>query len=661
MEHQHESTESAAIRTLARAMRILGSTWLGLALLGGIVAYLTVASVLPGEWLQDRLDVSATGTYGWWPHLLLWLALCVNIAAATVMRLPARLAYLGAWLAHAGVLLLAVGAGWYLAHRVEGDILVPRMGAQGFAPVSFFHDADARALYLTVMDTAGRHDSLAVPLPDLPRRRPSDELSVPLGVPLPDVEARVTGYRPNARVAFEWTDGGPAPLPAVELAVAFGPGLERTLVLPAGARETVGGLVDVAYEPRIPPEQVEQLAAPAPPTHELTVRVDGVAGEPRVLAAVPGAVFTLEEAGYRIGVDAVYPQWRMHNDPREPATPAMLLRVERLAGGPAGTQPADAPARFQRLVLAGREDLTTDFGPADQEMPPMGRRLDERLQTTYAFHDSPAVERDLVILTDLPDAGPTLLWVSPSGARGRFAAPLGEPVRVFGMAPPAGHADLPFEGLTLTRRRGLERAVPVGRLVGETPGPGEPLAPAVRVAIRGQGFAFDTWLPLQPESHLADPYLVECEGPGDGAAPGASRLLSLVFSRLRRDLPATLQVQRLTYQTYRASNVTQDYVTTVRILEPSAEPRVLDVHLNAPASVGDYRLSQQGWDMDDPEQPSFTRLGVATRPGIALVWIGCALIGVGFPYAFWVKPRLLRRPPPTPSAAAVQREEVAHA
>jgi hypothetical protein len=87
----------------------------------------------------------------------------------------------------------------------------------------------------------------------------------------------------------------------------------------------------------------------------------------------------------------------------------------------------------------------------------------------------------------------------------------------------------------------------------------------------------------------------------------------------------------------------RDYVSRLVVSEPGREPYAATVSLNNPLDVGPFRISQQGWDMDSPDRPEYVVLGVSTQPGLQYVWAGCILIGLSMPYAFYVKPLILRR------------------
>jgi hypothetical protein len=119
------------------------------------------------------------------------------------------------------------------------------------------------------------------------------------------------------------------------------------------------------------------------------------------------------------------------------------------------------------------------------------------------------------------------------------------------------------------------------------------------------------------------------------------RKLAMSFSRARRALPAQVQVTYADYRTHPGSGIPKDYVCRLRIVA-GGEKRTETLSLNQPVHVGEYQLSQGSWK-PRPDMPEEIVLGVASRPGLWVIWAGCAMISLGFPYAFYVKPLLLRR------------------
>jgi hypothetical protein len=53
-----------------------------------------------------------------------------------------------------------------------------------------------------------------------------------------------------------------------------------------------------------------------------------------------------------------------------------------------------------------------------------------------------------------------------------------------------------------------------------------------------------------------------------------------------------------------------------------------------------WLLFQSQWD---PEDQAFTVLGVANRPGILTMTVGCVMITLGLIWAFYVKPVIINR------------------
>ncbi len=97
-------------------------------LLALVVAYLGVVSV----WLQVTPEHRALGLSGTRPYshpLLLGLAaaLCANLLAASLSRIPLDLPRLAAWCSHAGIFVLLAGTLWYAAGSEKGQALTGLM------------------------------------------------------------------------------------------------------------------------------------------------------------------------------------------------------------------------------------------------------------------------------------------------------------------------------------------------------------------------------------------------------------------------------------------------------------------------------------------------------------------------------------------------------
>ncbi len=369
-------------------LRGLSSPWVGLGLLGAIVVYLSVVSIGgSASWdgqlppLQRWLDRDEAGLYALWPHWLLWAALLGNLALATVVRIPLRASTLGAWLAHAGVLVLAGGSALYVSGHVHGDTLVDRVG-EAFAPVGSFYQAGpaGRVLVVTVVPPDTDAVDLAeVPLPGLPLHRAGAGLDRPVAAG-GGVSVRVTGYRPVASVVRAWRDDGPADRPAVELEAALGPRIER-FILPADGRVSLLG-VPLAYRPDLSAEGVEALStgeetllvtsSPGGPIELHWLGGQGPRGRFRLLADTPVELFRLPEPD---------------GGPLRLTLRRVLRRAHRV--GVLGEAPTDAPPGPALAV-----EVRSDAGGAETWLPlepfghlaePAGVTLGDGMRVWLAF------------------------------------------------------------------------------------------------------------------------------------------------------------------------------------------------------------------------------------------------------------------------------------
>lgn len=162
------------------------------------------------------------------------------------------------------------------------------------------------------------------------------------------------------------------------------------------------------------------------------------------------------------------------------------------------------------------------------------------------------------------------------------------------------------------------------------------------------------------------------------------RRIALVFGRVQHRLPGfQLRMLDFTMLSYDHRGSPRDYQTLVRVestdgrFEPYDHVTRLNAPLKAPflwssarglasnlageivghLSPRQFKFAQAGWDRSGWEQSqemvdqgllerpraSFTILGVGNNPGIHIIALGGVLMGVGTPWAFYIKPWLVRR------------------
>lgn len=174
--------------------------------------------------------------------------------------------------------------------------------------------------------------------------------------------------------------------------------------------------------------------------------------------------------------------------------------------------------------------------------------------------------------------------------------------------------------------------------------------------------------------------------PGERHVPlPDGRMLTLAFGRLQHRMPG-FAVQMLDFEmlSYDHRGAPRDYQSELRVIpvdsdfeqydhvtklnEPLTAPFLWDdqkrgvlsnvfLKLRSGLSPFQFKLSQAGWDKSGWEQSQqkvdaglakrpvakFTILGVGNAPGIHVIALGAILMGVGIPWAFYVKPALVKR------------------
>lgn len=247
-------------------------------------------------------------------------------------------------------------------------------------------------------------------------------------------------------------------------------------------------------------------------------------------------------------------------------------------------------------------------------------------------NQGPGMPYDLAIFCTGSRIEPTLAVIRPDGTRFSAKLEVGKAIE----------APLGGQTVRITPRRFYRHAVEVYGLAPadesvHSGGPADPHeappGPVLRVLVTAGDFSRETVLPFAPYGMLARPQIVDLPG---------NRGVLLTFSRLRSALPATVRVSDPVYHTYPGSGIPKDYVCDFRI-ESGGQRRVETLSLNNTVMVGDFQFSQGSWYPPGSDAPTEIVFGAATRPGLPLVWLGCWMICLGLPYAFYVKPLLMRR------------------
>jgi len=606
------------------------------------------------------LEMTELEFYTWWPMKLLLGLFLANMVWATIRRIAFRFENIGVLSVHTGIVLIALGSLFYGHFKLEGDILLWRRDLGG-TPEHVFYDATRPALHF--LDEAGE-PLLMLPLDALPRYNDAPPSEGGPGIPLhaspafrevfgPELEATVSGFYAWAELAPGW-EAAPRspdapPRPAIRLRAGDEAGPD-----PGARTETLVPAVPAERVLRGPDWALEYLHAPGRARLEaLLASHDGPYG---LIVEVPEAEFravypvregqTLEigDTGYRMHVDRIGPYALPFESPGYGGArdSRAELRIER------------AGRRWRRLALYRYPERSRDFIP-DPTAGPMGRRTapDPAIRTT--FLDNAKLEYHLI--TGLPgEEGPALIVRLPG--RPPALVPL-----------PGGRIRLPAE----TGPRWLhvtERIAHARRRLRPIPAPWAQRDPgaegtyvhaalAVDFATRGEG---TRWTRRLWMGHMRYPDPRYAEGvrrPRSVHVPGFGRV-RIAFSRVRYELPFALALEDFTMEPYPGSSIPRDFISTLAVHpgDGPAEPFLDEARLNRPLKVAGYKLSQIGWDPGDPSRPGheatdeqgrtvnqqrYTVLGVSTNAGIRLIFAGAVLACLGTPWAFYVKPWILRR------------------
>lgn len=528
-----------------------------------------------------------------------------------------------------------------------------------------------------------------------------------------DLSFRIVGYASQATLVQDFVKLDPSAVPPgtpatpLRFVNLFGEG-DKTLMgvvidpSTAASRQHVvdltngegNGVVSIEYTRGqaggMSPQRWKDLSQPVPPSspHTLIIEVPVPSGETlRVVRAVrAGETFAVEGTGYSITVKQFLsrPEFPIITKGYENADSSV---VKVVISPP--TSLAQPP--YERWIYSRFPEISQDFLEEKNERGmPTRRPADPAIRVAYIDAASAAAA---LYIDEAPDGT----------VRGLSRLTGGEVKVVEAVGGGAGGAGSPAKlpellgpyGLVIADRwehsRPVERPAPIpqDRADPKHVGTHEEALIAVEVSYTGATtptpWTRTLWLPFRKYVEEGDRDARTVEIP-DG------RRLTLSFGRLRHALPDMwLRLRDFEMIAYDHRGAPRDYRSRVVVESPTSSFETfehdasLNYPLTAPFMVTDkrgmfanffgslwaglnprqFKFSQAGWDMSGWRQTQqmvdagqlkkpfvqFTIMQVGNNPGIHVIALGAILMGVGIPWAFYVKPWLVRR-----EKARIQRE-----
>jgi hypothetical protein len=437
-------------------------------------------------------------------------------------------------------------------------------------------------------------------------------------------------------------------------------------------------------------------AVPTGTRHALVVEVpSGVEGE-KIRRVVPiAAQRSFDVAGYTFDVTQVssVPTFPIITKGFENASSAMaVVRVTTPGGG------GVAGKRFERWVYARFPQINQDLEPDEVGANGMPRRGPPDPSVRIAL-----IETDhLAVFIDEPRPGVTRAAVRlPDGTVRTYDALEEERPEDGGDGGPLGgkwlHEIVPKIDLRVGDR--MERAARVERPTTVATRDRERqfvgthdkamLAVEVRVESGPPGpddgeFRRVVWLPFSKYMGDGLGQTRSVTLPGADGGSGDGRVIRLGFGRVQHPFP-NFELRLVDFEmiAYDHRGAPRDYQSIIRVTptDESFDQYEHVTKLNAPLmapfhwseergfaenlvlrlasglSPRQFKLSQAGWDRTGWDETQaladqgvlpgphakFTILGVGNNPGIHVIAFGAVLIGMGIPWAFYVKPWLVKR------------------
>ncbi len=488
--------------------------------------YFSLATIPPcAELMAGFLGTAPDRLYGHWIVFLLCGGICATTLFGSVAGLAPTARHLGAWTAHAGILLLAVGGAIFALSREDGYAVTTKT-RNGWSDIDEFYLKDTNRIVAAV-DEGMRYET------DLPPGR------------------RLRRRADRGRVRDIET--------AIEIRSPRGTDIRLT-----GWAEDVATIAAVDFRLKT-----------------------GDRTRSHVLRGVPGG---------------------------------NLLRCE---GFDIEFLPNPSMQRIRRLLFPDARAESEPSDPPRSPTQPAGPGPEAPGETA----EKPKTVRPRVVLVTGVNIRPQVVLVMPDDTRRQAPLQLDRDVALPFGAPPPAVLNIVRAYTVAAGTTQQDSSKKSGRMT------------AARVDITAGDWKTTTLIPRGWMRGMPTRVLL----------PGGRTLLIELMPRAR-PLGATVAIEAIEYVPYPGSMMARDYVTEVTV-ERDGEDNTDTIRLNSPVMAGPYQLSQNTWG-PQPADPLWISLGVATRPGIIFVWIGFAMICLSMPYAFYVKPLLVRRAARKSEAAA---------
>ncbi|MEX2672662.1 MAG: hypothetical protein WD294_11190 [Phycisphaeraceae bacterium] len=604
--------------------------------------------------------------YSWWPFQLILGIFVANLIVATIRRIEFKFVNIGVLTVHSGIIIIALGSMVYGSLKKEGDVVLFKPRFRG-EPAAYFYDRNRPAIFLT-------HDGkeIQIPLPELPRYNDyapdSDEHNFELHLHEnekfqevfgDEVEVTIPGFYAYAELRDDWRNAiGPGPHadnPILTFRMSVEGG-EREFALPANdpaGRVARIPSLDLAFFTDVDDAWMEALTTPTKGRHALIVEVPGEDFREVYTVEQQGQRITVGDTGYSLTVEQVMAQYPFPVATEgfqgaEPSAAVVLI------------DPPDGPG-YQRWAIDPYPQLTQDFLPgADGGQP---QRVPPNPEINVTYIDASRIKLTAVRAEGAEPDDLSLVYRLPGGMVQVEPVEIGEGVTLGGVVEITVEDFVPY-----AEKYHVPEPVPQEERTASEEG--IYLHAALPVDVRYGDYHHREWLAHMRYIEHATSHI----RPETFHVPGFGEI-EVKFGRVRERLPFSLELVDFEMIPYEGTGQTdnpipKDYISTLRVTYDDGTTEMGKTQLNNPMVVrglpltqalsgepnrflgedrelgfvdylalGKIKVSQAEWD---PQNQAFTGLGIGNNAAIRFIAFGAVLMSIGIPWAFYVKPAILR-------------------